>query len=373
MLGLSTCCTVSFAVACAVFIILFSSFNAPVYVEAKPIVLGVQKLNVIPKEFYIARITDERIEKNAVAWVFPLPILKQKPVLQEADLQGGGLNAIQNFIWQSFPQDKKSRPIVIRLKECKVTESLAAPGRVEGKLALSLAFDLAADPENIHLTDYRIDTKYNRPDNQLNLVEPALRESLISALKYFNNWMNSQANSNPKLATNVKVIFKDFKEKAEGDTIYYAVNRPLTWNDFQEKPRSGKFAAVVFPSLAFEEKHEIINGEIRLHIDMKVYVPKSACWVKDGAQNDYTLNHEQRHFDIAAIVGKRFERKINAAKLPVSNFNGIINVEYYESFREMNHLQDQYDNETQHGLNTTQQEQWNKRIDRDLNTLGVKN
>jgi hypothetical protein len=360
------------AFTCASFIILFLSSGVAVAPKLAPISLHPQMLAVAPKEFYIAKVVDQRTEQAAVAWVFPLPVIKQKPVLQAVDLQGGGLNAIQNFIWQSFPQNKKLRPVLIKIKECKVVESITAPGRVEGKVALSLSFDLIADPVNIHLTDYRIDTKYIRPDNQINVVEPALRESLISALKYLNSWMNNQANSNPKLANNVKVIFKDYKEKVEGDTIYYAVNRPLTWNDFQEKPRSGKFAAVVFPSLAFEEKQEVINGEIRLHVNMKIYVPKSACWVKDEARTDYTLNHEQRHFDIVAIVGKRFEQKIKAAKLPVTNYDGIINFEYYESFREMNHLQDQYDDETQHGINTTQQERWNKQIDQDLAALGVK-
>lgn len=356
---------------CASFTILFLSSGTSAQFKLTPIVLHPQTLSIVPK-FYITKVADERTEQTAVAWVFPQPVLKQKPVLQAVDLQGGGLQAVQNFIRQSFPQDKKLKPVIIRLKECKVTESLTAPGRIEGKVAFSLSFDLAADPVNIHLTDYRIDTKYIRGDSQLNAAGQALSGSLISAIKYFNNWMNSQADSNPKLATQVKVIFKDFKEKAEGDTIYYAANRPLTWKDFQEKPRSGKFAAVVFPSLAFEEKQEIVNGEIRLHIDMKIYVPKSACWVKDGERNDYTLNHEQRHFDIVEIVGKRFERKIKAAKLPVTNYDGVINFEYYESFREMNHLQDQYDDETQHGINTTQQERWNKRIDQDLVALGVK-
>jgi hypothetical protein len=356
----------------ALFIILFLSSGTFAPFKLEPIILHPQTLAVAPKEFYIAKVVDERSEQTAVAWVFPLPVIKQKAVLQAVDLQGGASNAIRNFIWQSFSQNKKLRPVLVKIKEFKVVEAMAGPGRVEGKVAVALSFDLMADPVNIHLTDYRIDTKYIRSENQLNVVEPALRESLISALKYLNNWMNVQGNINPKLATQVKVIFKDFKEKAEGDTIYYAVNRPLTWSDFQEKPRGGKYAAVVFPGLAFEEKQEVVNGEIQLLISMKIYVPKSACWVKDGEHNDYTLNHEQRHFDIVAIVGKRFEQKIKSAKLPVTNYDGIINFEYYESFREMNHLQNQYDDETQHGLNTVQQERWNRRIDQDLAAFGVK-
>lgn len=352
-------------------ILLFASYKPPT-VKIGPIVLRPQALHIVPKEFYIAQIADDRQGKTAVAWIFPLIMPKQKPTVQAVDLKGGGLNAIRNFIFQSLPKDKSLRPILIRLKECRVTESPAAQGRVEGKVALSLSFDLINDEENIHLTDYRIDTKYVRPYNQINVIEPALRESFNSALKYFNTWINNQADDNPKLAEAVKVVIKDYQEKLEGDTIYYNVNRPLIWKDFQEKAPSSKYAASVFPSFGFEEQREIVDGVIRLHLDIKVYVPKSACWVKDGDRTDYTLNHEQRHFDIVKIVGEHFKQKISTLKLPVSNCDGPINFEFYESFREMNHLQDQYDDETQHGINTVQQERWNKRIDQDLAVLALK-
>jgi len=361
-----------FAVACAVFITLFSSFNTPVAIKAEPIVLTPQKLAFAPKEFYVARITDERPEQKAVAWIFPPELNRQqKPGLQVVDLKGGGLPAIQNFIWQSFPQNKSLRPLVIRLKECKVTESIAAPDRVEGKVVLSLSFDLITETENIHLTDYRIDSKYMRPNNQINMPATMLSASLNAALKYLNGWMDSQANINPKLAKEVKVTFKDYQEKLEGDTIYYDVKRPLRWEDFQDKPQGTKYAASVFPSFGFEEKSEIANGIIHIRLEMKAFVPKSGCWVKDFSRDDYTLNHEQRHFDIVKIIAKQFEQKIRAAKLPVGNFDGVINYQFYNYFGEMNHLQDQYDDETQHGINTSEQERWNQRIDKELAAFGI--
>ncbi len=362
-----------FAVANTVFITLFSSFAVPAPVQVGPIVLMPQKAIITPKEFYVAQITDERPEQKAVAWIYPaVTNPKLKPALQAVDLKGGGLSAIQDFIWQSFPQNKNLRPVVVRLKECKVTETLAVQGRIEGKVAFSLSFDLMAEPENIHLTDYQIDSKYARSDNQINVPATLLSGSLNAALKYLNNWMDSQANNNPKLAKEVKVTFKNYKEKLEGDTIYYDVKRPLRWEDFQDKPQGTKYVASVFPSFGFDEQREIVNGVIRLNLDMKVYVPKSGCWVKNDGRNDYTLNHEQRHFDIVKIIAARFEQKIHTLKLPVSNCDGLINFQYYEFFREMNHLQDQYDDETQHGINNGQQERWNKRIDQELAMFGIK-
>ena len=336
----------------------------------EPIELHPQQLLITP-QFYIFKVEDNRLEQKAVAWIYPQYDLKQKPVLQAVDLKGGGLLGIQNFVWQSFPQNKKRRPVLIHLKECKVTESVTGSGRIEGKVSLFLSFDLYNGANPVYLTDYRIDTKYTRANNQLNLPEMMLSSSLVSALKYFDSWMNNQANKNPKLATEVKVTFINHQERTEGDTIYYAVNRPITWSDFQEKARAGKYAAMVFPSFGFEEKSEIVNGIIRVRLEMKVYLPKSACWVKDGYHDDYTLNHEQRHFDLVAIVGKRFEQKIKATKLPIDNFDGLINVKFYESFREMNDLQKQYDNETEHGINKSKQQEWNAYIDKELLNVGI--
>ncbi|RYE30528.1 MAG: hypothetical protein EOP42_12065 [Sphingobacteriaceae bacterium] len=354
----------------AVFIVLFFTSGIAIQDGPAPVQLYPQVLLTTP-QFYIIKVEDSRTNQKAVAWMYPPAKPRQKPVLQAVDLKGGGLYAIQDFVWQSFPQNKKLRPVLIRLKECKVTESVTVSGRIEGKVALAVSFDLYnADP--VELTDYRIDSKYVRTANQLNLPGMMISSSLTAALKYFDTWINNQADHHPKLATEVKVIFKDYQEKAEGDTIYYTQNRPLVWSDFQEKPRGSKYAAVVFPSFGFEEKKEIKKGMINIQLEMKVYMPKSACWVKNGYQNDYTLNHEQRHFDLVKIVAKHFEQKIREARLPVANYDGILNVQFYESFREMNQLQEQYDEETQHGLSTTQQERWNQRIDRELVLLGVK-
>ncbi|RYE27085.1 MAG: hypothetical protein EOP45_02335 [Sphingobacteriaceae bacterium] len=346
----------------AVFNILILTSVTVIQDKPAPIELYPQPLLTLP-QFYIVKVEDNRAEQKAVAWIYPTFKPKQKVVLQTVDLKGGGLNCIQNFVWQSFPQNKKLRPVLIHLQECKVTESVTSPGRIEGKAALAVSFDLYNANDPIKLTDYRIDSKYTRTENQLNLPGTIISSSLTAALKYFDNWINKQADHHPKLATKVKVVFKDYHEKTEGDTIYYAVNRPLLWSDFQEKPRGGKFAAMVFPSFGFEEKTEIASGIINIQLEMKVYVPKSACWVKDGYHNDYTLNHEQRHFDVAKIITEQFRQQIQKAKINPDTYEAVINMQYLESYRDMNKMQKAYDTETSHGLNRAAQQNWNKRID----------
>src|SRR5690606_5909181 len=162
-------------------------------------------------------------------------------------------------------------------------------------------------------------------------------------------------------ARGIKVKFTDYKAPSDQDTVFYDPARPLNWKDFQANiNRSSRFAATVFPSFGYEERSQVIDGIIHLNLTMKVYVIKSSSWVKENAQNTYTLNHEQRHFDIVKLVAERFKQKIKPGELSLADYNSNVQYHFIESFREMNKLQEQYDGETNHGLDKVAQERWNQ-------------
>lgn len=341
--------------------------------DKESITLLNEKLPFTPKEFYISEIVDERTNRTAVAWLLPDAIGAAQPAkARPVDLQGGGLAAIREFVRQGLPRNTNLRPVIIRLKECRVTETSGDKGRVEGKVEVAMAFELQGDGETVPLLEYKGGARYNRPASQNTMVEPTLRQSLTEALKYLNTWMNREAGSNQKLAKGLKVTFSDYDRNPVEDTVFYSLNRPLVWDDFRAAPRAGRFAAAVFPSFAYEGETEVINGIIHLNLTLKVYVLQHSSWVKANAKDAYSLNHEQRHFDIAKVVAERFRKKIKPENLTVADYNSIIQYQFIESFREMNHLQEQYDEETQHGINQAAQEQWNQRIDEELRTLAVK-
>lgn len=331
-----------------------------------PIVLRAEPLSIKPTEFYIAGIVDERADASAVAWLMPSPKSASASGLLPVDLQGGAKAALQEFIRKSLPANTALRPVIIRLKECLITEEAGEKGIVEGKISLRMSFDLKGDEENIHLVDYQGGLKYKRSASQHALVEPALRRSLVSSLEYLNNWMDREAGQNIKLARGVKVFFTDHTHNVEDDTVFYTPDRPLKWEDFKAMPRSAKYAALVFPSFAYKGDSEIVDGYVHLHLNMKVFMLKNSSWVKEGAKDAYGLNHEQRHFDIVKLVVERFKEKIRSTELSPADYDGVIGYLYIEAFREMNKLQDAYDGETQHGLNKAAQERWNRRLEEDL-------
>jgi hypothetical protein len=334
--------------------------------------LRTEKLPFSPKEFYIAEVIDERSDKKAVAYLVPVGAGTTAKT-QAVDLQGGGLPAFRSFIQQGIPANKKLRPVVIRLKEMQVKEAATASGRVEGKIAVEMAFELKGDGETIPLLQYKGGGRYERSANRNEVTETALRQSLVEALRYLNTWMDREANTNPKLAKGIKVTFTDYKGSNDQDTVFYAPNRTLRWEDFQANAnRTSRFSATVFPSFAYEGDTEVKDGIIHLNLTMKVYVLKSSSWVKDSAKDPYGLNHEQRHFDIVKLVAERFKQKIKPDELSLADYNSNIQYLFIESYREMNQLQDQYDAETRHGVDKLAQERWNLRLEKELKEMGVK-
>lgn len=352
------------------------SAGRPVADTLTPIVLQAEPLGFTPKEFYIASVVDERQDRNAVAYLFPLPAAPAAPLdkAQPVDLQGGGLAAIRQFVQQGLPQNKKLRPVVVRLKECRVTETAGAKaGRVDGHVVVAMAFEYERDGQTIPLVEYKGGARYDRPASQHGVVEPALRRSLSDALLYLNTWMDREANSNEKLAKALKISFRDHTQNVEDDSVFYTPDRPLNWSDFQgssSKPSS--FAASVFPSFSYEGQPVVKDGVIHLDLVIKVYVLKSSSWVKAPARNAYGLNHEQRHFDIVKLVAERFKKKLTPERLTLEDFNSIMQYEYIESFREMNRLQEQYDKETRHGMDEGAQASWNQRINEELRSIKAK-
>jgi hypothetical protein len=335
------------------------------------ITLHDEKLTFIPHEFYVADVTDDRADKSAVAAL----IYKDEAssyITRPSDLKDGAALAIKQFISHNLNQNSSLRPVIISIKSFKLEETSSPGGRVNGHLSINFSFGLQKNYGTLHLADYKSGTRYTRSDGQTDIAEPILRQGIEEALTWFNKWINTYTDGDPRLAKSVRVKLSDYTEKPEGDTIYYAANRPLSWNDFQDKPRAGSFGAEVFAGVGYTEQATVEQGVINLNIALKVDMAKSDCWVRDRSKDDYALNHEQRHFDIAKIVGEHFKQKIAAMKLPPDNYDGEINVEYLETLRELHRMQTQYDSETHHGADHGAQEEWNEKIDKELKALGVK-
>ncbi|MFI5137252.1 MAG: hypothetical protein ACHQIM_05445, partial [Sphingobacteriales bacterium] len=252
----------------------FSAFQSTAKQNGN-IILKDDPVKVTPEEFYVAAVIDERDERAAVAWLIPAPGNQNQPKTYPVDFAGGGLFAIRRFVDHNLRCNKTLRPVVVSIKKFKATESALSGGLVKGHVDAVMSFSLRQDSgEMLHLIDYKGNATYTRSPGPAQDIEPTLRHVLENGLIYLNTWMDKQAATNIKLAKAVKVIFTDYNENTEGDTIYYSVKRPLKWDDFQSKIPSGKFDGQVYPTIGYEEHVSIVNGIINVGLAIKVGLPK---------------------------------------------------------------------------------------------------
>ncbi|GAB3897297.1 hypothetical protein [Spirosoma agri] len=350
-------------------LVVLPAFLSPVV----PIRLSPQPLPFTPKEYYIAAVTDQRTERGPVA---RLALTLNQPT-QPVDLDNGVASSFRQFINQNLKQNRSLRPIAMRIRQCRVSET-ADGNRVTGHFVFSAAFELvgkddAGNETSTRLTEYSGSANYTRPLSQTTILEPTIRQALVAALRSLNEYMNREAGKNEKLAKSLTVIVTDDSRITNDDTVHYNPSRKLTWADFRAEPRRGShYAAEVFTSFAYEGKSSVKDGIINLNLNVKGYMLKESSWGRTEARNDYSLNHEQRHFDVTKIIVERFKRKIHPDSLTLEDYNSIIQYQFIESYREMNRMQEQYDSETNHGINQVAQERWNQKIDAELRSFGVK-
>ncbi|MBC6697272.1 hypothetical protein [Hymenobacter sp. BT190] len=339
----------------------------------KPILLLPAPLGLAPTTFTIAEVRDDRADRQAVAWLLPVPTGAATTAVPVAtDLQGGAAEALRQFAWKSLPRTAGLRPVVVRIKELRVQETAAPGGQVEGRISVRLAFEwLRPDGPPLLLTEYSGGARYGRTLASQAVVEPTLRQTLADALRYFNSWMTQAADHDVRLATAVHPTFRQDVRQTEPDTLFYDPARPLRWDDFTGRPRPGNYAATVFPGFAYRGQPRVVRGVVQLGITLQVFVVRSSSWVGPGQKTPFNLNHEQRHFDIVRLVAERFRRKATTDSLTVEDYNSILQLQYLKSFTEMNRLQDQYDLETHHGQDAATQDRWNQRIDAELRSYGI--
>ncbi|PRY27403.1 hypothetical protein CLV58_13336 [Spirosoma oryzae] len=336
-----------------------------------PIRLQPTALPINPAGFYISTVTDQRTERNAAIRLVMAP----DQSAQSVELAGGLTGGIREFVVRSLRNDRKLRPIAMRLVQFKLTES-AIGNKVSGQFTATIAFDLIGKNDDdsevsSRLTTYQGGARYTRPVEQTTVVEQTIRQTITASLRSLNEYMKREIDRDERLATKLRLVFTDDSRVTTDDTVHYNPDRPLSWSDFQARPRSGShYAAEVFTSFSYEGRSSVENGTITANLLIKTYMLKSSSWVRDLALNDYSLNHEQRHFDIARLITERFKRKLTPERLTLTDYNSEIQYQFIESFRDMNELQKQYDRETQHGINQAAQAFWNQKIDAELRSYG---
>jgi hypothetical protein len=156
---------------------------------------------------------------------------------------------------------------------------------------------------------------------------------------------------------------------ADGDKIYWSKSTKLTWDDFKEPVPNTQTSTVAYTNSGYGYKLSYNEDSATFVLDC--YFDKTKSWVKKAQANDFILKHEQGHFDITYTNSLRLRKTLKEHKFTLQNINDdvkkIVNASYDANFKE----QELYDAETNHSIIKEKQEEWNKKIEKDINDLDI--
>lgn len=147
--------------------------------------------------------------------------------------------------------------------------------------------------------------------------------------------------------------------------ILWKENKKLVWDDFQAKPQMGhKASALTNASAQFYLQQE---GK-KLKIDTRVFFRKDGSWVKPDAHQDNLLQHEQTHFDIYELFGRKYRKyisELNTNKAPQKLVDKMAK-SFKKYQKKAKKMQDKYDKQTNYSRNIEEQKKWSTEINKKL-------
>ncbi len=333
--------------------------------------LPISPLPFVATTYYIETVQDERPGNEPFAQLILRPDRPAEPV----DLSGGTATALARYVAGSLRQNRKGRPIILRITVGNLTETVGPRGVINGRLLLTMAFDVTREDEQFSLITYRGNARYQRAPGQTQVIEKTICQTLNGGLQYVHTYLTGETGHVPALANKLAIYYTNIAPRtpARSDTVFYDPARPLTWDDFRgTPPPASRYAAQIMPGVAYEGKTDQAKGQINIRLNLRVFMLKSQSWVKPVGHNDYALNHEQRHFDLARLGMESFKKRLHPDSLSLNDYNSNIQYQYIEMYRALSNRQQQYDQQTGHGTNPAEQTRWNALIDEELRSFGLR-
>lgn len=144
---------------------------------------------------------------------------------------------------------------------------------------------------------------------------------------------------------------------ANDNLIEWSPSRKLAWSDFKGTPDPASPNAALTNSTI---NLEFGYNESKLTYSIKCRFNKSLSWVR--IKNDYILNHEQGHFNIAEIHARRLYKALKEYKFNARTVGKDVNGIYSNVMALHVEMQKAYDLETAHSLDSAQQKIWDDKI-----------
>lgn len=166
-------------------------------------------------------------------------------------------------------------------------------------------------------------------------------------------------------------VFMDHKmNKAGSDTIYYDTQRKLTWHDFQgTPPANASWGAMTSSGFSFNSSMNDDGNHIEITIGVFSFFTKHNSWKRPDIHSAYHLEHEQRHFDITRLGAEKLVSELRKVQFTWNNYRTALHTIFDKVYDENTALQQQYDRETKHSMDIAKQNEWNTRIELEIEKI----
>ena len=316
-----------------------------------------------PNKFYFSKVVDERKNRDKIGSIYG-----ENQNEKSLKLSGGTVKSLQNYFSKSFVKDSSDYPIILKIKDLSIDENIIN-SKITGKCKIKVSYSFQRDTTEIPLTDFQTSITFNRTQGDYNNYETLLSKLIEKSVMYFDEWMEENFDTNQKLIRSLKVVINSdyqLEDPEKGDTIFWSPTRKMSWEDFTGiMPKTSRYSAQIFNNFEYIAPLKLENGVLTINLQMKVYMLKSGSWTSSTSLSDYSIAHEQVHFDLTKIVVERFKQKAKET-LTIDNYDSELQLLFIEMYREMNRFQKEYDDESNHSVNVLGQQKWQQFVDEEL-------
>lgn len=170
-----------------------------------------------------------------------------------------------------------------------------------------------------------------------------------------NIWLTNNNNDNETSAC---------RSTSNGLAIDWHTHEKLNYSDFKADKKNSRGFAIATASSNFGYIVDEEKDEFEIDIYAQFYCSES--WWNPRMKMDDVLSHEQLHFDICELYGRKFYKAVlELKKKGKFNANSVEKL-YISLENEFDEYQDLYDDETDHSTNGEMQRNWDEYIYKEL-------
>ena len=321
--------------------------------DTRIIKLKGERLTVKPLNYHIIGIKDDRKDTTTIGSVRSSVFSKKEVSL---NLPGGAAKALDEFLKAYLVQDPNSLPIVLHLTQLEVAEQTGGL-KAESEVRMTLNFYGGGQK----IIEYKGSNTIQAGVDATRYIEQLIRKSLDNIFQQFDTWCgNNKEQVRATLAgPSVKVDAEINEDAGDTDRIAYSISRPLLLDDFTGKPDDlNRAAAITYSGLDVKYKTESQYGQTKILVSIIPFFDKTHSWCRPVSRNKKTLLHEQQHFNITAIKACELVQAIKSYSFTLTGYMKELEQLYRQKEKEITQWQEQYDQETHHGLLAAEQDQW---------------